>query len=293
MDREFESTMVVDPAGYKFPDVPLNEMKDNAILLGIASKYLCENYFLKKAGIIIGSNAEALKDYIEHTEKQYVGRPVDEVGLNEVLESITHIAGLLQLGDKGAKEECLEGKLGEELYEKIKSLRHGINALEKRVDSEVVSPPRRDPFKFLINPLKFVLQAIIATSKVGFKLAVTLILMGIIVFSYLYFTMESEKGLVEKIEQSQVKIRIAQEKLSKVNKELEEIREEIAGIREDEANRRDEITVMDLNLKVYKLSEERQKARIEADMEQDILEKNQKSLEEMQQKSFLEKLLKM
>ena len=184
------------------------------------------------------------------------------------------------------------GKAQSTVSKHLDTLYHA-DILEKRVDGEVVSPPRRDPFKFLINPLKFVLQAIIATSKVGFKLAVTLILMGIIVFSYLYFTMESEKGLVEKIEQSQVKIRIAQEKLSKVNKELEEIREEIAGIREDEANRRDEITVMDLNLKVYKLSEERQKARIEADMEQDILEKNQKSLEEMQQKSFLEKLLKM
>ncbi len=284
--------MAGDPAGYKFPDVPLNEMKDKAILLSLASEYLCEDYFLKKTGLIVGNNAEALEDYIEHTEKQFVGRPVDEVGVNEVLESIVHIAGLLQQGDKGAKEECLEGKLGEELYEKIKSLAHGIKALEQRVDGEAISPPRRDPFKVVINPFKFVLNTIIVTSKIGFKLAVTLIIICLMVFSFLYITMESEKGLVEKIEQSKANIRSTQARFSQINNELKEIRAKIASIREDEANRRDEIEVMDLNLKVYKLTEEQQKVRIDADMEKDILEKNLKNLEKIKQKSFLEKLLR-
>jgi hypothetical protein len=293
MDKKFASTTIVDPVGFKFPDVPLSEMKDKAILLSMASEYLCEDYFLKKTGIIIGSNAEALKDYIEHTGEQFVGKPIDEAGLNELLESIVHIAELLQQADKVAKEECLEGKLGEELYEKIKSLAQGINALEQRVDGEAISPVRRDPFKVILNPFKFVLNAIIATSKVGLKLAVTLILIGIIAFSYLYITMESEKGLVEKIQQSKATILSAQATLSQIDNELKEIRAKIAGIREDEANRRDEIELMDLNLRVYNLTEEQQKARIEADMEQDILEKNIKNLEKIRQKSFLEKLLRM
>jgi hypothetical protein len=292
MNKEFESTMIVAPAGYKFPDVPLSEMRNKAILLSMASEYLCEDYFLKKAGTIIGNNAEALKDYIEHTEKQFVGRPVDEVGLNEVLESIVHIAELLRQADKGAKEDCLEGKLGEELYEKIKSLAQGIKSLEQRVDGEAIPPPRRDPFKVILNPFKFVLNAIIATSKVGLKLAATIILIGFIIFSYLYITMESEKGLVEKIEQSRANIRSAQATFLQIDNELKEIRAKIASIREDEAGRRDEIEVMDLNLKVYKLTEEQQKIRIEADMEQDVLEKNLENLEKIRQKTFLEKLLR-
>jgi ABC-type multidrug transport system fused ATPase/permease subunit len=294
MNKEFESTTIVDPAGYKFPDVPLNEMRDGAILLSMASEYLCEDYFLKKTGIIIGNNAEALKDYIEHTENQFVGKPIDEFGLNEILESIVHIAELLKQAHQDIKEECLEGKLGEELYEKTKSLAQGINALEQRVDGEAAVPPaRREPFKVMVNPFKIVLNAIIATSKVGLKLAITLILIGLIVFSFLYITMESEKGLVEKIEQSKANIRSAQVTISQINNELEEIRAKIASIREDEANRRDEIEVMDLNLKVFKLTEELQKIEIEADMEQDVLEKNLRNLENVRQKSFLEKLLRM
>ena len=291
MNNEFASNMGIGE--YQVPDAPLNEMKDEAILLSMASEYLCGGPFLKKIGFIIGNNIEALKDYIEHTEKQFVGRPVDEVTLNEILESIAHMAGLLQQADKGTKEECLEGKLGKELHEKIKSLAKGIKALEQRVDGETISPARRDPFQVVLNPFKFVLNAIIATFKVGFKLAVTLILICLMIFSYLFVTMESEKGLVEKIEQSKANIRSRQMTLSRVNNELKEIRAKIASIREEESNRRDEIEVMGLNLKVYKLTEEQQKAQIEADMEQDILDKNLKKLEKIRKKSFLEKLLKL
>jgi hypothetical protein len=293
MDKEFASTIIADPAGIKIPDVPLNEMKDKAILLSMASEYLCEDHFLKKTGIIIGNNAEVLKDYIEHTEKQFVGRPVDEVGVNEILESIIHIAELLQQGDEGAREECAEGKLGQELYEKIKSLAQGIKTLEQRVGGEAISPPRRDPFKVVRNLFEFALKTIIATSKVGFKLAVTLIIICLMAFSFLFLTMESEKRLVEKIEQSRADIRSAQATLTQIDNEIKEIRAKIAGIRENESNRKDEIEVMDLNLRVYKLTEEQQKVRIEADMEQDILEKDLKDLERIKQKSFLERLLRM
>ena len=291
MNNEFASTM--DIGGYQFPDDPLNEMKDEAILLSMASEYLCGGPFLKKIGFIIGNNIEALKDYIEHTEKQFVGRSVDEVMLKEILESIAHMAGLLQQADKGIKEECLEGKLGKELHEKIKSLAKGIKVLEQRVDGEPVSRARWNPFLGIPNLLKFVLNAIIATSRVGFKLAVTLILICLVIFSYLFVTMESEKGLVKKIDQSKANIGSAQMTLSRINNELEEIRAKIASIREDESNRRDEIEVMGLNLKVYKLTEEQQKAQIESDMEQGVLEKNLKKLEKIRKKSFLEKLLKL
>ena len=286
--------MIVDPTGYKFPDVPLNEMRDKAILLSMAHDYLCEEYFLKKAGIIIGNNAEALKDYIEHTKEQLVGKPVGEVELNKILESIIHIAGLLQKADEGAREECAEGKLGEDLCEKIRYLAQGINVLEQQVEGKVISvPAKREPFKLLVKPFKTILHIFIATSKAGLKLAATLVLIGLLLFSFLYFTMESEKGLVEKIERSQAKIQSAEATLSEKNKELQEIKAKIATIRDDEAHRKDEIELMDLNLKVYKLAEEQEKVRIEADMERESLEENLKHLENLRRKSFLEKLLRM
>lgn len=285
--------MIVDSMGYNFPDVPLNEMKDKALLLSMAGEYLCEDYFLKKAGMIIGSNAEALKDYIGHTQEQFVGKSADEARLNDILQSILHTAELLQQADGDIKEECSEGKLGTELFETIKSLGQGIKALEQRIDGKAIVPVKREPLRFIINPFKFLLKAIIATSKLGLKLAATLIIIGLAVFSFLYFTMESEEAFVQKIEQSQADIRSAQARLSEINNELEELREELAGIREDEADRRDEIEVIDLNLKIYKLSEEQQKAQIDMDMERESLEENLRNLEKLRQKSFLEKLLRM
>jgi len=287
----------MDPMGFNFPDDPLNEMKDSAVLLSMAGEYLCEDYFMKNTGIIVGSNAEALKDYIEHTAEQFVGRSPEEAGLNETLQSILHIAELLKEADKSAREACSEGKLGTELFEGIKSLGQGIKTLEQRVEGgavgEAVVPVKRDPFRFIVNPFKLILRAVIATSKFTVKLAATLIILGVLGFAFLYFTMESEKGLVLKVEQSQAEIRSAQAALSRINSELEELRDKVASIREDEADRKREIEVMDLNLKIYKLSEEQQKAQIDVDMEKEVLEKNLKKLEKMRQKSFLERLLRM
>ncbi len=290
MNNEFASNRGIGE--YQFPDEPLNEMKDDAILLSMASEYLCEDPFLKKIGLIIGNNIEALKDYIGHTEKQFVGRSVDEVTLNEILESIAHMAGLLQQADKGIKEECLEGKLGKELHEKIKSLAKGIEALEQRVDGEPVSYSIADSILGIFSRLGFVVTAITAATRFGFKLVGFLFLVCIAVFSYLFVTMESEGPLLEKIEQSRANIRSAQANFSRTSDEIKDIQKRIADIGYYESNRLDKIEIMSLNLKVYKFTEEQQKTQIAMDIEEKALEKNLKKIEEMKRKTFLQRLLR-
>jgi uncharacterized coiled-coil DUF342 family protein len=278
--------------GPQDPDRALNEIKDKAVILRMAVKYVCEDPFLKKMGAGIAQNIEVLKTHIEDLEKQFVGRPADDINLNEKVEEIEDISRRLQDAEKSTNDKCVKGELGKELCQKVISLAGEIKALQIRAGGGAVSYTRTDSVKGAFGRMKLITDPFVLHYRGMLRLLTALVLAIIAVFLYLFFTMETEKGLNEKIDRGSVRIESLQTPLPEIKEELWQIRKEIERIPQKELSRQDKAAVMDLNVKAFELAEKLEKAQLEINIHQKELDENQKQLEEMKQKPFFQRILR-
>jgi len=273
-------------------DDALNEIKDNAIMLSIAGKYLCKSPFLKKAGFNIAQNVAVLENHIEDLKKQFVGKPDEETRLKDHLEGIADISDLLKKADNGIKRKCIEGALGRDLSEKVISLANATNALREKIQGRSVSYTWIDSLLRIASRLKFIMRAIAALYKFCLKILGLFIIICLMAFSYLFFTMEKEKDVLTKIAASKAHIRSSQDLSLRISEDLTKIRKRIDLFRGKDLTRRDQMELVYLNLKAYNLVEDQEKKEAAINIQEEILGENEKKLEEMRQKSFLEKLLR-
>ncbi len=275
------------------PSDALNGIKDEAIVLSMAGEYLCEDPYVRKIGFDIEQDIEILREYIASLKERFVGRPSDKIGVDEPLEGITRISELLQKGEDGDfKDRCVNGELGNELGEKLKSLARAIREAEDWVEGRAAPYTKGDIALDAVKRLRFLAHSIVATYSLVVKLIFLLLMVGIITFFFLFITMESEKDLIEKIEERSAHIRSSQAALSQINKDAKEIRRNIAAIEKKRFTRQTEIRLIDLNLQAYKISQDLQKTQIDIGLQSSALEKRRRELEEMKRKSFLDRLLR-
>jgi hypothetical protein len=134
---------------------------------------------------------------------------------------------------------------------------------------------------------------IAATVTFIVKLFVTLTLVPLIAvmicivpFTYLYVTMESEEKLLEGISRSQTYIQTQQEILATLDYQ------KIDDMSRRELSRQEKVEVMDLYVNIHKLDEERSNLQVEIQLQEQKIEEKQERIEEIKEKSFVERLLR-
>lgn len=275
------------------PEKALKEIKNSAVMLSMASEYLCEDPFLKKIGASIEESLEVVERHIEDLKKQFVGIPIAEIDLSKPLERVTDFAERLQKAGDGIKQKCADGELGMELHEKFTSLVSGINGLKERVEGRSVSYTRTDSALGFFGRFKFIVRSLVFTSKYTLRIFALFVIVCFMIFLYLFITMETEKGPLEMVDQSRALILSKQADIVRINKELKPLQEKITSIRKEELSRQEEIRLLDLKLKVHQLADEQQKTLIEVEIEEKALEQRLKKLDKVRRKSFLERLLRL
>lgn len=271
----------------------LKEIKDSAVMLSVATEYLCEDPFLKKIGANIEKNIEIVENHVEDLKKQFVGKPITEVDLKKPLDRVTRFAGRLQKASDGTRQKCTHGELGKELDEKVKSLVSEINSLKERIEGRSVSYTTVDSALGFLGRFKFIVRSLAVTSKFTLRISALFVIVCLMIFLYLLITMETEKVPLERVEQSRALILEKQADLVRLKAELKPLREKIEIARKDEMSRQEEIMLMDLSLKAHKLAEDQLNTLIEVDIEEKALKEKLKELEAVQRKSFLERLLRL
>jgi hypothetical protein len=274
------------------PEMALKEIKDSAVMLSLANEYLCEDFFLKKIGANIKENIKVVETHIVYLKRQFVGKPTAEVDLSEPVKEVVEFAEHLEEGEDNIKHKCKEGDLGKELEEKIASLAGGINELKNRIDGTSVSYTKTDSVMGFLARFKFIVRSFVATSKFTLRISALFVIVCLVLFLYLFITMERERGPMQAVEEGRARILSKQEALVRIDAKLAPLQKKAEGFRKDDLTREEEIELLELNLKVYKLGEEKQKALIEVKIEEKELEEKIKELEAVRQKSFLERLLK-
>ncbi len=118
------------------------------------------------------------------------------------------------------------------------------------------------------------------------------VMICIVPFTYLYVTMESEEKLLEGISQSQTYIQTQQEILATLDYQKEQISEKIESMSRRELTRQEKVAVMDLYVNMHKLDEERSKVQLEIELQEQKIGERQERIEEIKEKSFIERLLR-
>jgi len=121
-----------------------------------------------------------------------------------------------------------------------------------------------------------------------FKTLFMFVVVGLIGFSYLYFTMESDKDLTKQINETKALIHSKQETLFQLDEEIQRLYTE----KEERFKNHDsEIAIMELDLKISDLEEKQEKIDAESKSHKKILEACQVKLEAMKRKTLYERLL--
>ena len=171
------------------------------------------------------------------------------------------------------------------------SLAAAIHVLNEKIAGKPVSYTKTESALGMVGRLKVVPGAAATVSKFAVKILALFLVICLIPLAYLFFTMDSEKDLSEKILKDRAFLSSKQADLSRVNEEIEAIREEIKRIKKiRDRSSQEKIGLMDLNLKFYNLAEEQEKTENAIRSRERALEENRRKLEEMQQKTFTERL---
>jgi hypothetical protein len=275
------------------PEDILKQMQDRAILLGIAGEYLCEVPFLKTVGASTAQELEVLRNHINGLMGKSKGKAYDERILNKQLERIARLAEQLETADDNTLRKCIQGEVGRELGQRTKALRDGITEIRASGEGRPVTYTWVDSILGILGKLKTVFDSLTRLSKLGIKILGVVIFFCLVAFCFLFFTMESQNDLLERMAQHKTRIYNQQGTLSKIQAQLKETRKKVAALEQEELNRAKEIELIELNLNVFALVQQQEKTELELRLEEKEWKEGLRRLEEMRKKSLWERLLRL
>ena len=273
----------------------INDLKDSAVLLSLAPEYLCKEVFLRKIGSGIEQSIGILKDHLHALKGQFVGKLVREVDLEKPFEDLSRFADRLQHPDKEMANRCLEGDIGQVLGEKNRALVRAIEGVKSKVEGRPISYEASDVVLNFRSRVKQTLQRFAKPTHLLAKIIGLVSVLCLLAFSYLYFTMETEKEFLKKVDEYKTQIEVKRTTLARINERVRQIKEKMERMHQRpqlELTRQEKIELMDLNLTFHKMVEEKERIQLEVETTEKVLDKNVNKMEEVRRKPFLKKLLR-
>jgi hypothetical protein len=274
------------------PAQHLHAIKDWAISLRLAGEYLCEEALLQKIGLQMGESLDRLREEIALLKKQFVGKPAHDMSVDKELEGVATLAKLLQKPDKGVSNRCREGGLGQNLWDKTRSLMEVVDVLKGRIEGKRGSK-RKDYLLGVQDGVNSALDRTTDFVSILGKLALNAFVILIVAFSILFVTLEGEKEFTDKIELKRGEILERHVALSRVKDEMTEAREELFRMATvEELSRMDKLNVLSMSITIYRLEEEKVRLELGIRNDEEKIGEVEKELLKMKRKSFLSRLLR-
>ena len=267
----------------------LNDLRGNALLLLMANEYICEEKFLIKIGGEIDKSVQKLKEDISLLKKEFPGKFASEVETDDIMEKISNTAQSMLRPGIEIQESCVLGKLGGELESDVKSIANAVNLIKAQVKGSDLTYSRKDSISNTFDSLK---ESIGGKIILGLKILCGIILIAIVAFIYLFVTMEREGALLKEIAESQTRIKTQQELLSQLDTKKEKISKELKSLDKTNLFREDKIAIMDLEVEIHNINEDRHKIEAEIAAHEKKISDNQKRVEEIKKVPFIKRLLR-
>lgn len=270
----------------------IHGIRDMALMLSIGNAYLCDAVFLKKIGLTIDTHLKELKSDISSLKKQYPGKFEKEVEADQVLEGIQMTAQHLQEPDKNITKKCSAGELGRELEASVDVLVETVNAIRIQVEGELEGYTKKEAILAQVVRVKSVGHLIAVLVTLAFKVIGVLVLVGAMVFSYLYFTMESDEALLRELDQNKSQVESQMKLIARLEGERTEVAGKLDSIPGGELDREGKVEVINLTMQVHKLDERVHSAEVQIDLHKRKIKDMEKRIAELKDKTFLQRLLR-
>jgi hypothetical protein len=270
----------------------LNKIRENALLLLIGKGYLCEDVFLIKIGKSIEQNIIKLKDDISSLKKVFPGKLKTEVDTELMLKNISATAKSLIEQSDDIKKNCTAGELGHQLTAYTKSIGDAFNTLKIQVLGSAAVYQGKTSFSRIFAGSKDSLRAFGNILMMGAKILSLLIIIAVASFLYLYFTMEKEGPLLERITESQSLISDRQEAISQLESRKIELLEQKNWLEDGTIDRGDKLALMNLEMEIQSINQRRDSLEAQIIALQKKINANLEKIEEVNKKPFLKRLLR-
>jgi len=267
----------------------LHDIKDKAILLSLGKAFLCEERFLIKFGHSIDEALDRLREEILSLKMRFVGKFVEDVDTDSILNDLHSQATLLQNPDRRVTDKCTVGTLGAELEESVRVLTQAIKTIRAKVEGEVEEYTKKDA---VVKGAKTAGSLVSSVVSLLIKLVILLFLLALGPAIYLGVTMEREGPLQKQIAESKAFIQSQKTQLASMKKERDELAVKVASSQGDNLSRQQKLELMDLNVKVHGLDQRVHKAEAEITAHERRIKLNEQKIKEVRSKPFLQRFLR-
>ncbi len=268
---------------------PLHEIRDKAILLSLGKAFLCEEVFLIKIGHAIDESLENLREDILSLKMRFVGKFVEDVDTDSILDDLHSQAQFLQNPDRRVTDKCTVGTLGAELEETVGVLTQAIKTIKGKVEGEVEEYTAKEA---VVKGAKTAGSLVSRVVSLVVKLVILLFLLALGPAIYLGVTMDREGPLQKRIAESKAFIQSQKAQIESLRKERDGLAGKAASSQGDNLSREQKLEIMDLNVKVHALDQRVNRAEAEITGQERLIRLNQQKLEEVKSKSFLQRYLR-
>jgi hypothetical protein len=267
----------------------LREIRDKAILLSIGNAFLCEEVFLKKIGHAMDESLDHLREEIFSLKMMFVGKFVEDVDTDSLLDELHSQAELLQSPDRRVTDKCTVGTLGTEMEEAVQTLALAIKTIKSKVEGEVEEYTKKDA---VVKGAKSAGSLVSSVVSLVIKTVILLLLLALGPAIYLGVTMDREGSLQKQIAESKVYIQSQKAQIASVRKERDELAARAESSQGDNLSRQQKVEIMDLSVKVHSLDQKVHKAEAEVTEHERRIAMNQQKIEEIKLRTFRQRFLR-
>jgi hypothetical protein len=267
----------------------LHEIRDKAILLSLGRAFLCEEVFLRKVGHSIDESLENLREDILSLKMRFIGKFVEDVDTDNILDELHSQAAVLQTPDRRVTDKCTAGALGAELEETVQALTEAIRTIRGKVEGEVEEYTAKEA---VVKGAKTAGSFVSSLVSLAVKLVVLLFLLALGPAIYLGVTMDREGSLQNQITESKAYIQSQKTEIASLRKERDQLAARIKSSEGDDLTREQKLDIMEFNVKAHGLDERIHRAEADITEQERIIKLNQQKIERIKGKTFLQRYLR-
>lgn len=273
----------------------LHKIREQVLVLSVGKEYVSSEPMLKKVGHDLSQHVDQFQVEIEELKKRFPGKFVSEIETKEPIEEFRKKVQLLMNPDEGTLHRCSTGELGRDLEEDVKALARMVRGIQDLVEGRSATFTKRDSVLTTFGRLKVLLNPVGKTGKILLRIISIAVLLVGVTFSVLYFTMEKEEKLRHEVAQLNALMEEQEGMVARISEQIAELSREVDAMREskgDEPTRQDRLDILDLNVKINTLMQERQRAEVQISFYENEIAGRKKRIEALRGKSFVRRLLR-
>jgi hypothetical protein len=276
--------------GKGFP--ALHDVRDNILLLSLGNDLLCEDVFLDKTGRAIESQLDHVRQEIFELKARFPGKFATEIDTDSMIKDLHAHSQRLQNPEKAIIDECTMGTLGRAMEETLDDLTTAVRTIKRRVEGETPPYTAKDSILGVLDKAKT--PAAMVKRLVSFALKTVLVLMLVSLgpLTYLILTMDREGALLGEIAESEAIIQSRKEAVVSMERETEALQQKMEGMKADDIPRGTKFEIMETNVKLHSLDQNRHRAEAEISVHEERVRINKQKLREIEEKPFLDRLLR-